>query len=418
MEVVKGEWLPSGETLNGSKLRHRKLMGQQPSITERGDSEYNTENIDPLDSSSFEHSTGPSVPLLMLNEVIGRENINFFSLLDGSVHGVKMPPELRGALCVGSSHGWLLMSLAVPTKSNSFFTHILSLPKEVRIKNFLFNPFNKDAIHLPSQTTLPLYGSDDQIFIRKSILSCAPTSDNLAAGKCMVVIICYYGNLAFCKPGDTSWSILDSTKRGFSHVDAVFYEEKLYAIRRDENLSIFNGLGSGEVTRINMVSPTDRETAIPIFLVDGQKVPLGENQTMYLVPSNGDLIMVLRIWNYEPENDRQILCPIRTVQFKVFKLDCSIPQWVEIKSLGDKMLFLGTSCSKSYSAAKHGFKGNSIFFTDDNFDAYLHEEDRPSELRDMGLFRLDKGSIDPYFLSRINSFSSRFIWVDELSCVD
>ncbi|XP_059657437.1 uncharacterized protein LOC132303987 isoform X2 [Cornus florida] len=55
MEVVKDQWFPSTGTVNGSKIRHRNPMGRQRSssrTTERGDSETDTENIGPIDSSS------------------------------------------------------------------------------------------------------------------------------------------------------------------------------------------------------------------------------------------------------------------------------------------------------------------------------------------------------------------------------
>ena len=88
----------------------------------------------------------------------------------------------------------------------------------------------------------------------------------------------------------------------------------------------------------------------------------------------------------------------RMVRFKVFELDWEGKKWMEVKSLGDRVLFLGDNCTFSAPASVlSGCKGNCIFFTS-NFNGNCEEggsSDGVFRNREIGVFDLDNGSIKP-----------------------
>ncbi|XP_030944877.1 F-box protein SKIP23-like [Quercus lobata] len=88
----------------------------------------------------------------------------------------------------------------------------------------------------------------------------------------------------------------------------------------------------------------------------------------------------------------------RTVRFKVFGLDWEGKKWVEVKSLGDRVLFLGDNCTFSAPASVlSGCRGNCIFFTG-NFNRNCEEggsSDGVFRNREIGVCDLDSGSIKP-----------------------
>lgn len=80
----------------------------------------------------------------------------------------------------------------------------------------------------------------------------------------------------------------------------------------------------------------------------------------------------------------------RAVRFDVFRLDEKEKKWVEVKSLEDRVLFLGEDCAFSASAMdlRIGY-GNCVIFRDD-----VYSESRSSELG-VGVFQLGQFRIAP-----------------------
>ncbi|KAK8577150.1 hypothetical protein V6N13_122143 [Hibiscus sabdariffa] len=68
----------------------------------------------------------------------------------------------------------------------------------------------------------------------------------------------------------------------------------------------------------------------------------------------------------DDDDDKQYL---RTVEFKIFKLDMHTKSWEEIFSLDDHSLFL-RNCSTFAVDGYSGCKPNCIYFTDDIFEYY------------------------------------------------
>ena len=109
----------------------------------------------------------------------------------------------------------------------------------------------------------------------------------------------------------------------------------------------------------------------------------------YLVESDGQLLMV----DMYVDDDHDWL-----VWFKVFKLDLEGKSWVELKSLVDRVLFLGDDCTFSASALELlGCKGNCIFFSTNYFYGSVEEDGGNGVFRgrDIGVCDLDNGSVKP-----------------------
>lgn len=110
----------------------------------------------------------------------------------------------------------------------------------------------------------------------------------------------------------------------------------------------------------------------------------------------------------------------RTCGFKVYKLDVSRKSWVEVRDLGGDSLFLGKNSSSSISSGDFpGYKGNRIYFTDDNPHVF-GQAFNPAESRgikfDMGIYNLDDGLIESlhvpgYKDDAKNSYWPPPIWV-------
>ncbi|PIA63481.1 hypothetical protein AQUCO_00201078v1 [Aquilegia coerulea] len=124
----------------------------------------------------------------------------------------------------------------------------------------------------------------------------------------------------------------------------------------------------------------------------------------YLVESCGELLMVYRITNYIDIDDW--ICTFSTIKFLVYRLESidqsnDLLQWVQLESLGDRILFLGRNASLSISATGiPGVKGNCIYFTADRWDYFYSCEGINSKAccSDNGIFYMDDGRIEPFFI--------------------
>lgn len=129
---------------------------------------------------------------------------------------------------------------------------------------------------------------------------------------------------------------------------------------------------------------------------------------------------------FEGRNDDEILPRYYTKGFTVLKLEKNKNNageeedeakyeypfcWIEVKSLGDRALFLGRNPSVSLSASEFEglFKPNCIYFTDDNEEQYYTEPGGGGGL-DMGIFNMENSTIEPHFTGESRSPISPPFW--------
>ncbi|KAK2989935.1 hypothetical protein RJ640_013859 [Escallonia rubra] len=85
-----------------------------------------------------------------------------------------------------------------------------------------------------------------------------------------------------------------------------------------------------------------------------------------------------------------------TTGFQVFEVEISNGGWKEVKTLGGRALFLGHNSSFSFEA--HGcIKADCIYFTDDDLEAYVGEDNLAGGGKDMGIYNMEDRSITPHF---------------------
>ncbi|CAM0953877.1 unnamed protein product [Alopecurus aequalis] len=209
----------------------------------------------------------------------------------------------------------------------------------------------------PYATWMHISGSE-KLHISKIIL-CSP--NHVAA----LVGIGYISQILMCQPGASAWSVraYDQCKR---FEDMAFYQGKLYAIAKDENLLVVNiseehSPRDPQVSKIERV--INRDPWYPA--VFDKTIP---RKKIYLVESCGALLMVRRtIWCQVPETG--VIGEIVAGQsvFEVFEADFEHSRWVKASTVGDdQVLFLGRRCSRAMSVSEYGFSGDLIFFLDDD----------------------------------------------------
>uniref|UniRef100_A0A2P2QLI9 F-box protein SKIP23-like n=1 Tax=Rhizophora mucronata TaxID=61149 RepID=A0A2P2QLI9_RHIMU len=195
------------------------------------------------------------------------------------------------------------------------------------------------------------------------------------------------GKLAMFRSGDKKWHIIQDMPSPYD--DVIVYGGKFYAV---------------DITGRTVVVGFDA-------VLDFAANPIFGGDKKYLVKSEGELLLVdmyLSIDTSEGSLDVEVeflehfaqYMSERTVRFKVFKLVEESQSWIEVKNLGDRVLFLGDDSTFSASASDFpGCNGNCIFFVD-NFFYSIEEypsggDDAVFRGRDIGLFQLESGCIGP-----------------------
>ena len=317
-------------------------------------------------------------------------------------------PEAQGKLFKRSSHGWVV---TIGEKHSSKPTEMC-----------LINPLTRVQIKLPSRNKFTdvrkyradkvdqeycvfIYGEGGELFnfyshdiinfvyTDKVVLSSAPSSDN-----CLLVAI--YGpsrRLACCKLKDKRWRpLLKNNSEGIPGtqiVDIIFHNGKLHALNQTGQVLVFENIGLGlspKVTEIARMLPF-RQEALWKYLV---------------VSSDGGLIMVARYFHFIETNSMDTIP--RTYWFKAFKLDSTNLSWVEVKNIGDDILFVGLNSSFSISSRHFPeYKRNHVYFTDSSlsFDTFVYNNREESS--DTGVFNLEDGT-----LQSLPGFENhpKFVW--------
>ncbi|XP_076944448.1 F-box protein SKIP23-like [Bidens hawaiensis] len=189
------------------------------------------------------------------------------------------------------------------------------------------------------------------------------------------------GKLAVLRNGERKWTIINDLPSPYD--DVVYFRGEFYAVD-----------STGRTVVVDVENASVKVVARSVFGGDKK----------FLVESDGELFMVDKYLSVGPDNemdyddenyefyeDFDCFMSERTVKLEVYKLGKEGGEWmwVEVKSLGDRMLFLGDNCGFSASALEFpGCKGNCVFFTGQN-----REDDGLVKSRGVGMFDLESGSI-------------------------
>lgn len=233
-------------------------------------------------------------------------------------------------------------------------------------------------------------------FVKKLVLTSCPLRDDN-----FIAIAVLGGDLAFCRKGDDSWSLVNGAH---SYCEDVIYHDGLfYAVN-----------GAGRVAVCDVTGDSPKVSIIHTPWQHGGDV-------QYLVYCGEDLLFVSRILDleYDVEPDQSEIV-YKTMRFRVVRLNRSESRWEKVTSLGDRALFVGENSSLCMIASDFpGCKANCIYFTDDyseaNYDGVWGDYD-------LGIFNLGNGKIESLSAYPRNSRSGSVlrwpppVWVTPNPC--
>ncbi|XP_007041631.2 PREDICTED: putative F-box protein At4g22660 [Theobroma cacao] len=351
-------------------------------------------------SSALKQSPPQPIWILLPPDNINDNNdckhmISFFDLGEGAIGKLNLPKSISGATLIGASKGWLALTKG---KKNS-------------PQIFLLDPISGVQIPLPPLLTIRSTSEDTNAIDKIEISS-------RDASQCVVAACFDEGRiLALCRPKDKRWIIFEGLGVADDHRYAciLFCHGILYALITTEDDEVtfqfqthsLKLAGDHDVI-LKLIPLTMFEISSPIFLED----PLEEVDTFgknwaaipYLVESNGDLLIVLKILDAlitededQDDDDEDNVEPIfsycRIATFEVFKVEASDDTlWLtRLSNLDDQTLFIDGV--DSLSLPGENFSKNCIYFLEDSF-GYTAEGWKPIISRESGVFYLHDGRIE------------------------
>ncbi|KAJ9159340.1 hypothetical protein P3X46_024850 [Hevea brasiliensis] len=329
----------------------------------------------------------PRTPWLLLPGNQEHHARCFFSLEDNKVYQIKNISNLFGddAWCVGSSHGWLVL-----------------LDDEA--KPFLLNPFSQVRIQLPTIERFVFLVHKSYFikvlrkgFITRAILSSDPSHDN---NYVVVLILGYVSRLAFYKKGVSGWTISNGASR--KYCDIIYCNDLFYALTLDNSIEVWDFHASLPIKNREI------HPSVPRKIMEATECLRSPHCCQsHLVESSGDLLLVLR---YLGKEGKLWVCPYRTQNFHVYRLDSNDPNWVEVDNLKNEVLFLAGNHSMSLSAQDFsGFEKNSIYFTGDIWNQM--NKDYSYAGYDLGKFSLEEKITKPFYAFGLGRTGSPSFWI-------
>ncbi|KAI3717403.1 hypothetical protein L1987_68993 [Smallanthus sonchifolius] len=275
-----------------------------------------------------------------------------------------------------------------PLTGSEFIPISPNFPKTLNLLNFRVSELGQEYAlqYISYRPNANSIGDSVTLYMEK-VAFCSSGVDGF-----VLLTIHVSGKLALLRNGERKWNIINDLPSPYD--DVIFYNGLFYAVD-----------STGRTVVV------DAETA-ELQVVAGS-VFGGDKK--FLVECEGELIMVDKYLSVGPENEvdyedegyefyEDIDCFMseRTVKLEVYRLDKEGERWVEVKDLGDRMVFLGDNCGFSASALEFpGCKGNCVFFTGQN-----REDDGLVKSRGVGVFDLESGSIG--FIGNDSGYSKLF----------
>ncbi|KAI8569543.1 hypothetical protein RHMOL_Rhmol02G0286700 [Rhododendron molle] len=227
-----------------------------------------------------------------------------------------------------------------------------------------------------------------------AVLSSQPCLSSKENNFVLMVIHGGCGYLGFWKPGDKAWTTIETDKGAF--YDITYYNGQFYVVNTAGNIFVCDVWGS-DPTVAHFVGGIPREIL--------------RFKRAYIVESKGEVLVVVRdghdlvfLGDYGDEEEDEDVCSdldesridYGTSEFRVFKVDLSNREWVELQSLGVNALFVGDNASISVQAAKfQGIRPNCIYFTDDCWPSY--PKFKRGGGKDMGIYNMEDRSVAPCY---------------------
>ncbi|KAI3728974.1 hypothetical protein L6452_17619 [Arctium lappa] len=277
-----------------------------------------------------------------------------------------------------------------PLTGSEFIPLLPNFPRSIDLLNFRVTELGQEYAlqYISYRPNANSIGDSVTLYMEK-VAFCSSGIDGF-----VLLTIHVSGKLALLKCGERKWNIINDLPSPYD--DVIFYKGEFYAVD-----------STGRTVIVVLDSDTTSLKVVASSVFGGDK--------KFLVESLGELFMVDKYLSVGPENDfdyddenyefyEDFDCFMseRTVKLEVYRLDREEEKWDEVKSLGDRMLFLGDNCGFSASALDFpGCKGNCVFFTGQS-----REDDGLMKSRGVGVFDLESGCIGP--ISNDSGYSQLF----------
>ncbi|KZV20107.1 hypothetical protein F511_00964 [Dorcoceras hygrometricum] len=322
----------------------------------------------------------------------------FFNPLTKNLHQLSLPESFHSCRLAGSSHGWHVLIGESPsiflinplTRARAALPPLSSFPNVLK---FDFYSIGKEyTLRSPENDFQYCYSLKEMrdSFVKKVILSHGPLNEpNFVA----FTILNKFGDLAYCKIGDDSWTIIHEA-RSYCE-DVIYRNNSFYAVDKRGSIAICDFNDPNSPPRVR-------------FLNMPQKI---EGDMHYLVDAMGELFLITRYLDFDIDMEHyHEVC--KTVKFSVFRLDFHGPSWEIVNSLDAKLLFLGQNSSFSILASDYReCIGDRVYFTDD----YSGENyDGIAGYYDVGVYNMKDGSIEALPCYPTNSHWP--IWITPTLC--
>ncbi|GJV10683.1 hypothetical protein Tco_1136745 [Tanacetum coccineum] len=329
-------------------------------------------------AGTYHNSNGPPsrFPYLMLAEKSDdHEFRELFLLSNNSIRKIRLP-EAYGKAC-RSSCGWLL------TVGNDLALQLI-------------DPLSRVIINLPKLDTFPeAIPCKKDIAILKVVL--------LMESKLVLVIWGHQNKLGFCHIGDNKWT---SVEPNDGIPDFTFYNGQVY--------SLVYSSSNFDLHKIQACNVNGKD---PTVSVDVARIPedvyVQNMFPAYIVGlDDGERKQLLVIFKEGVFNDG--MCPetYKTKSFRVLAYDLESENWSKVKDFGRKTLFVGFSSSFWMEDTTGVIKGNCIYYTDDEAGEY--DQSKKGGGRDMGIYHLFDGTIEPHFTGESRSHFAPPIWLQSM----
>lgn len=246
-----------------------------------------------------------------------------------------------------------------------------TFPKIIDVTRFSISELGQEFVlhyinYNPSATNI---GDARDLYMEKVVYR--PTSYSNVDGF-EILTVHVSGKLTMFRSGEKKWLTIQDMPSPYD--DVMLFNEQFYAV--------------DNTGRTVVVQQSLTVSVIAHSVFGGDK--------KYLVEFNGQLFMVdkylcldqdadLGVDDEEDGEGENWCIKEKTLRFKVFRLEEKLQKWIEVKNLGDLVLFMGDNSTFSVSATElSGCRGNCIFFTDDFGGG-----------QDIGVFDLENGNIAP-----------------------
>ncbi|KAJ4817430.1 F-box protein (DUF295) [Rhynchospora pubera] len=308
----------------------------------------------------------PQLPWLLLEEDKETGKRKFYSLSEAKNYSIEIP-ELRGRYICGSSHGWLFAI-------------------DIKIAGILINPFTRECYELPH---FPAYGEDTDVttliekkpsdcvkgytfeemqtlLVFKAILSHDPKE---RSDFTVMILFGEFHTLAFWRPGDSSWTVVDGPKRRME--DVLYFKGNFYVISSMNGLYVVDFEPEPKLRKVG-----------PEIRIEGCVLQ------SYLTYFDGNMLFIER-YGRSSKNNR-----IDTARFTVIEIDLEEHCLYECYDIDDYALFLGRNSSIAVDSSHFPeCKKNSIYFT------HLTESHSGDEFgfHDLGVFDMADKKISTFY---------------------